>query len=753
MDIRNSLLMVVALWCAGTPAMDATNVTTWRYDIGRTGQNTNETLLTPADVNMSSFGKLFSYLVDGYVYAQPLYVSGLNIAGTSHNVIFIATEHDSIYAMDADQNLELWKVSLIDAAHGAPSGSTTVPSADVGTGDLVPEIGITGTPVIDLLTNTIYVVAKSKEPGGVYVQRLHALDLTTGREKANSPVVVQGSVPGNGNGNIGGTVVPFQPLIQLNRPGLLLFGGHVYIAFASHGDNGAFHGWVFAYDGSSLQQTAIYNTSPNGQLSGIWQSGAGLAADSGPGGGRMFFATGNGSSNPSLPYTNTQSYGNAVVRLDMKSNGGLQISDQWTAFDQAILNQGDIDQGSGGVLLLPDQPGSHPHELVQVGKNGRIEVLDRENLGGFNPYFNNIAEEVPGLIGGAWSTPAYWNGNVYFWGSGDRLKQFGLNDGLLSGTPIFTGSVISGFPGSSPVVSSNGTSSGIVWAIRSERDPAILYAFNASNVDTLLYSSDQNSARDSAGKAVKFAVPVVANGKVYVGAQGEVDVYGLLAIAPPTVPTPTFSPAPGTYSSAQSVKISDTLSGAIVHYTTDGTTPTTSSNLYSGNIPVSKTETIQAIGVAPGYNPSGVARGTFTIGTGLTLTFETENLHGVSSGPTLRIFQFSGFPDGTGMMFESTKVGDNVTYTAYVPQAGNYDLHVSSKNWYNRGIFGLSIDGTKVGSTHDEYNPTYMFVDFDLGPIFLKSGGSHTFKFTVTGKNSHSSDYKMTFDYLRLIPQ
>ena len=606
----------------------AANVTTWRYDITRQGQNTGETQLTPANVNAAQFGKLYSYEVDGQVYAQPLYVGGLTIAGAVHNVLYVATEHDSVFALDADRNQQLWKASLIDTAHGAAAGATSVPSGDLGSNDIVPEVGITGTPVIDAAAGTLYVVSKTKE-SGAYVSRLHALDLLSGNEKTGSPVVIKGSVAGKGIGTVGG-MIAFQPEWELNRTGLLLFNGQVYVVFAAHGDNGPYHGWVFAYDSTTLKQTALFNTSPNGKGNGIWHSGAALPADTVNGVPRIFFTTGNffntetGAASPTPPYTNTQNYSNAVVRADV-ANGALQISDVWTPFDQVALSASDSDQNSGGILLLPDQAGTYPHELIQVGKNGRIEVLDRDNLGGYNTTYNNVAQELSGQIKGLWSTPAYWNGNVYFWGSGDTLKQFSLTEGKLSTTPKVNGTITSGFPGVSPVITSNGINDGILWAVRTDAynsgGAAILYAFDATHVATQYYSSTQNAARDTAGKAVKFQVPVINAGKVYVGTQGQVDVYGELAAATPTVPTPTLSPAPGVYASEQTVSISDSLAGATRYYTTDGTPPTTSSIRYTAPFVVSATSTIRTFAAATGYNNSAEESGQYTIGTAATIDF------------------------------------------------------------------------------------------------------------------------------------
>jgi hypothetical protein len=623
--LASVLFSLVCSLASGSPV----NVTTWRYDNTRAGENSNETVLTPANVRSATFGKVFSYGVDGYVYAQPLYVSALNIGGKVHNVVFVATEHDSVYAFDADQNLQLWKASLLDAAHGATTGATTIPSANLGTNDIVPEIGITGTPVIDTSTKTLYVVSQTLEKG-TYVTRLHALNILTGNEMSGSPVAINGSVPGKGVGSVNG-VVAFNPEWELNRTGLLLFDGNVYVAFGAHGDNGPYHGWLFSFDTSPLRQIARFNTSPNGRGNGIWHSGAALAADMVNGVPRLFFVTGNffstgtGSPNPTYPYTGSQNYSNAIVRMDI-TNGALQVSDEWTPFNQEQLSDSDEDQTSGGILLLPDQAGGTVHELIQVGKNGRIEVLNRDDLGGFNTSYNNIAQEITGQIKGLWSTPAYWNGNVYFWGNGDTLKQFSLRNGDLSKAPTAKASVVSAFPGASPVISSNGTTNGILWAVRSDgyrtNAPAILYAYNPLNVGAgPYYTSTDNSARDSAGRAVKFVVPMITNGKVYVGAQKEVDVYGLLPPPAPTVPVPTLKPVPGTYATAQSITISDTQGGAAIYYTTDGTPPSAKSLRYTQPIAVKATSTIQAIAVESGYNNSGVAGGTYIIGTPPTINF------------------------------------------------------------------------------------------------------------------------------------
>lgn len=614
-SVLNTRLFSFALIvCSFSLALSAqTTVTTWRNDIGRTGQNTHETQLTPANVNSSTFGKFFAYPVDGYVYAQPLYVSGLNIAGAAHNVVFIATEHDSVYAMDADRNQQLWHVSLLDSARGAVAGATTPTKDDIGGTSVVPEIGITSTPVIDADAKTIFVVAKSKENGG-FVERLHALDLTTGDEQPNSPVVIAGSVPGSGVGSING-VIAFQPALQLSRVGLLLLNGQVYVTYASFGDQGAYHGWVFSYDATTLRQTGIYNTTPAGSKGGIWEGGAALAADTVIDGGRIFLVTGNGTFNAAPPYSNSQDYGDSVVTLT-PSNGKLLVSDAWTPFDQDALNDVDGDQGSAGVLLLPDQPGSHVHELIQVGKNARLELLDRDNLGGYGATSNNIVQEISGQLSGeVGSTAAYWNNNVYISSNDGPMLQFTLSDGLLSTAPVSKSAHIF-HRGPSAVTSSNGVDNGILWAIDAVNNQvavSTLYAFDASDVSKELYDSQQNSARDSAGKPVKFTVPLVAGGKVYVPAQSEVDVYGLLANSPTTTAAPAFAPAPGNFTSRESVTLSDATSGAVMYYTTDGSVPTTSSSRYLGPIVITATTTIRAMAAAQGLDNSSVSSGTYTL--------------------------------------------------------------------------------------------------------------------------------------------
>ena len=626
-----SLLAFTLFALASFPSVAQVNVLTHHNDIARTGQNTSETILTPTNVNQTTFGKLFSYTIDGYAYAQPLYYANLTMgagtaqAGTIHNVFFIATENDSVYAFDADNNgganaNPLWHVSLIDSAHGAGSGEKPMPNTDVGTTDIVPLIGITGTPVIDPTTNTMYVVAKSTVSDTTFIQRLHAIDITTGLEKFGGPVTLAGQVPGNGNGSAGG-VLKFDPMWENQRPALLLVHGIVYIGFASHGDNGPWHGWLLAYNAATLQQTSVFCTSPGGQGSGIWQGGAGLAADipdpvNHPYG-RMFLATGNGTYDATTPYANGMDFGDDDLRFDL-TNGVMTIQDAFTPMNQANLSSTDEDLGSGGVVLLPPQTGAHPNELVQVGKAEVIYLVDRDAMGGYNPNSDNIVQEISGqLEGGIWGIPAYWNGNIYFWGRNDRIRAYSIAAGKLSGQWTSQGPVVTSFATPTPAVSSNGATNGIVWAIETDTfgssDPGILRAYDATNVATEFYNSSQNASRDTAPQAVKFTVPTIANGKVYVGGALKVSVYGLLN-GVQAVATPLISPAGKSFTGSISVTITDTTPNATIFYTTDGTTPTSASTAYTGAITVTNTETITAIATATGFVSSQPASQTYTNG-------------------------------------------------------------------------------------------------------------------------------------------
>ncbi|MGA7819602.1 MAG: Ig-like domain repeat protein [Candidatus Sulfotelmatobacter sp.] len=573
----HNCLRIFALICL--PAMTTSlwsqiNVTTFHYDNARTGQNTQETVLTPENVNVNQFGKLFTISVDGLVYAQPLYMAGVqNIAGGTHNVLYIATEHDSVFALDADTGAILWQTTFINPS----SGVTTVPNTAVPSCTAIaPEIGVTSTPVIDPSSGTLYLLAKTKE-NGQFVQRLHALDVTSGAEKFGGPAVIAAKVNGTGDG---GQTVTFNPLQQLNRPGLLLDNGHVIIAWASNCDNPPYHGWVMSYSASTLAQEGVFNTSPNGAESGIWMSGDGVAADAS---GNYYFASGNGSYSGSA----SNNYGDSIVQLGPASNGSLPVLDWFTPWNQNALSGEDSDVGSAGVLLLPDLPAGLPHQqlLVQMGKEGTIYLVDRNSMGGYCSSCINIdtqiVQEINNASVGVWGSPAYWNGNVYWasnndLGTASNLMAFSFNagnSGLLSTAPTSQSSSIFGIGTGTPVVSANGTNDGIVWLLGNAASGAkccqVLYAFDATDLSTLLYRSSQAAGnRDVPGGAVKFTAPVVANGKVYVGSQMQVSAYGLIATTKSTVTAsanPGYVTQPITYT-ATVTGLNGTPTGSVVFY-------------------------------------------------------------------------------------------------------------------------------------------------------------------------------------------
>jgi hypothetical protein len=1060
-----AIFSVAAFLLAALGCFGQTNVLTSNYNNSRTSLNASEVVLTPANVNSTQFGKLFSQPVDGQLYAQPLYVANVTIAGASHNMVIVATENDSVYAFDADSvGNALWKASLLDAAHGAAAGASALSSStDTGCSNIQPKIGITSTPVIDPASNTIYVEAKSKENGG-FVHRLHALDLLTGAEKAPGPKVITASVSGTGNGSSGG-VVPFDNLHHTNRPGLLLLNGIIYIAYASPCDVGPYHGWLLAYDAAAFSQKGALNFTPNGSDGGIWMSGAGLAADSA---GNIFLPTGNGTFDNS-----GVELGDSIVKVAFQ-NGVLTVLDYFTPFNQGTLNGNDTDLGSGGVLLLPDQSGSHPHLLIQGGKEGKLYLLDRDQLTTGNVHYcasncnstdAEIVQEVPSAAGGIFSTPAYFNGSIYFWGKNDKLKSFALNSGILGTAPTVSGTSY-GFPGATPAISANGITNGIVWSIDSSQygapgpgpGPAVVHAHDASNVAQELWNSTQAvNNRDVAGNAVKFAVPTVADGKVYVGTSTELDVYGLLVAALPQAVTPAISPTSGSFTSSIAVTLTDSTAGSSLFYTTDNSTPTTASTQYTGPFTLTLSATVNAIATASGFSPSAMATASYAItqvqaaspqispasgtytgsvsititdltsgvgifyttdgstpntsstqytgafnltasasvtaiavvpgfagsatssanyiiqasgpvvnfGTGFTASgltlnggavingtrlrltdtgnrearsaffstpvniqsftndfsfqltspqadgvtftiqgnspaalgpaggglgygpatppgapgiprsvavkfdlfnnageggdstgmytngaspstpstdlspsgvnlhsgdgfnvhmtydgttlawtitdastgktfstsaavdipsivggstgfvgftgatggltaiqeivswtfsaasgavannftrFETEAFPGISSGPTYRVFAWTGFTDGSGTILDATKVGDSVTINLNVPAAGIYDVKYAAKTLSTRGLSQLSVNGANVGGAVDQYSPVAAWQEFDLGTVSL-AAGNQPFKFTVIDKKAASSGFTISFDYIKLTPQ
>ena len=494
-------------------------VITSQYDNARTGANTNETKLTPRNVNVQHFGKLFTLHVDGDVYAQPLFLGGVEIPGKGrHDVLFIATEHDSVYAFDAYGNpsTPLWQASFLK------DGLTTVPARDANCPFISPEIGITSTPVIDPDTGTLYVLARTKDGSGffenVYAQRLHALAVTTGAEKFAGPVEIRASMSGSGIGSSRGKL-SFNPLRDNPRAALLLSRGAIYLTWASACDVGPYHGWVMAYGARNLKQQAVFNASPDADDSGIWEGDTGPAADKA---GNVFLATGNGRFDAA---NGGRDYGDSLLKLNGES---LKLSDYFTPYNAANLDANDSDLGSGGPMLLPDQSGAHPHLAVVEGKGGVLYLLDRDQLGHWQPGNNSHAVQAMAVPAGVFGSMAYWNHSVYVRSDGDALRQFAVIDGRLSPKAA------SGLSGVSatPTISANGVDDGIVWLLRSKvwnasDQAAVLYAYDAANVAHELYNSEQNAGRDRAGAALRFNIPMVVNGHVYVGTKHEVAVYGL----------------------------------------------------------------------------------------------------------------------------------------------------------------------------------------------------------------------------------
>jgi len=517
-------VLLIAALALGLQAK-AQKVITSQYDNARTGANLNETSLTPRNVNVQHLGKILTFHVDGDVYAQPLFLGGVEIPGKGrHDVLFIATEHDTVYAFDAYGNPSspLWQVSFLK------EGSTTVPADDAQCPFIAPEIGITSTPVIDPGSGTLYVLVRTKGKRLLldydYSQSLHALAVATGEEKPGSPVEIHASVSGSGKGSGGGEIA-FNSLRDNPRAALLLNQGTVYLSWASACDVGPYHGWVMAYDAQSMKQKAVFNASPDADDSGFWAGDTGPAADKA---GNIFVATGNGRFDANK---SGRDYGDTLLKLDGQS---LKIKDYFAPFNVDALDAGDSDLGSGGPMLLPDQPGAHPHLTVVEGKGGTLYLVDRDHMGHWQPESDSHAVQTIPLPGGVFGSMTYWNHYVYVLSDSDALRQFEVKDGKLS----LKAAGGNKFPGVSatPTLSANGSKDGVVWVLNSKGwnsfdRPAVLFAYDAANVGHELYDSEQNGGRDRAGLALRFNIPTVVNGHVYVGAKHEVDVYGLLPAA------------------------------------------------------------------------------------------------------------------------------------------------------------------------------------------------------------------------------
>lgn len=552
---------------------------TYHNDLARTGQNLNEIELKPGNVNSYAFGKLFTIPVDGYLYAQPLYVPSIAVPGRGiHDLVYAATENNTVYAFDAENPKAetLWSAHLgppVPAVKQVPGNCTSIE----------PNIGITSTPVIDPTTSTIYVVSRNFEEPGKFSYHLHALDFRTGAERPGSPVAIEGGVRVRVAGGIEKKIA-FDPTLNLQRPGLALVNGNIAMGFGSDCDYGDFHGWLFTFDAATLKQTGIFLTTPSGENGGVWQSGAAPAADTEN---HIFLITGDGTFDADSGGPN---HGDSFMKLQQKNNG-LNLLDYFTPSTQKKLDALNLDLGSGGLVIVPDQISTHPHLVVASGKDGSIYLLDRDNLGHFQATGNyQIVQFLSAVLNPVFSTPAVWQDSthtwIYFGATLAKLKAYTLENGFLSPLPASQSQQRFGPPGSSPVVSSNGTKDGIVWILAksmgdtptgarayaarllsvarhpkalaafigrtlymlvhpslwreyfgrklptihtNQVSPVVLRAYDATNLADLLYSSDQApNNRDQADLPVKFAVPIVANGRVYFGTQDHLDVYGLL---------------------------------------------------------------------------------------------------------------------------------------------------------------------------------------------------------------------------------
>jgi hypothetical protein len=532
-----ALLVVVCLVTFALSVSAQTRILTQHYDNGRTGQNTAETILTTANVNSTTFGKLFALPVDGYVYAQPLYMPGVAVAGKgTHNVLYVATEHDSLYAFDADTGgAPLWQISFI------VNGGSSVPNGNVSTGDIVPEIGITGTPVIDRDAGLLYVVSQSKSPnanndaGTGYFQRLHALRLSDGSEAQAGPIDVSASAPGKAIDADSSGTIHFNPQQNNQRAALALVNGTLWIAWSDHGySTKNYHGWLLGYDPSNIaHQTNVFASTHDTTMGGIWMGGGGPSTDDQ---GNIFV---NAATGIFTGADGGNDFAMSALKLDV-ADGGVAIADWFSPFDQASLANVDSDFGTIADLILPDQSGPIPHLLVTGGKDGTLYLINRDAMGHFDGSSNKIVQTWPVGADRLLLNPAFYDNTLYVGGTDAPLQAFAFDPvkGMFDTTPtslspeLFTCTKCF-VSGSSPVISVNGTHDAIVWALDNgaynSQGPAILRAYDATNLSNEIWSSDAApSNRDQAAPCVKFTSPTVVNGHVYVGGEKAITVYGLL---------------------------------------------------------------------------------------------------------------------------------------------------------------------------------------------------------------------------------
>jgi hypothetical protein len=508
------------------PLAAQTNVLTVHNDVARTGQNLAETILTTTNVNSATFGKLFEITLDGAVDAQALYVSAIPVSGQTHNLLIVATENDSLYALDADTGAQLWKTVLLPEGE-TPSDDRKCPS------QVYPQIGVSSTPAIakspGSTEGAVFAVAMSKDAAGNYHHRLYKVNLTAGLTLAKVEVAAQ--YPGTGSETNGSGVDVFNPKQYKERAALLLLNSVVYVSWASHCDGRPYTGWIMGYNANTMQQSTVLNITPNGEDGGMWSSGAGMAADTS---GNIYWPVGNGTFDTTLNaagFPINGDFGNAFLKLST-ANNQLSVADYFDMYNTDRESDSDSDLGAGGVIVLPDMndaTGATRHLAIGAGKDHNIYLVDRDNMGKFNPQNNNaIYQEVVGVLtGGIWGMPAYYGGRVYFGAVNSPMREFQFTNAKVSSSPVSVTSTAFPYPGTSPSISANASSNAIVWAVEINT-PSVLHAYLASNLAHELYNSSQASnGRDQFGAGSKFIPPTIVNGKVYVSTSTGVAVFGL----------------------------------------------------------------------------------------------------------------------------------------------------------------------------------------------------------------------------------